>query len=235
MAWRPSSYLIEGELDNTAPGRVTGWMIFKGLEKRVTFDLAGDFHRDIRGAKLRLFGDGERADTNEAAAYLHGMSRHQTGQAGDITAGRAPQDYGDYPYIEWYGQHNGRVVIELDRDAVEVIGRPIPWIESDPISRAGQQQNMAAFLGSLVQEISSSDHTAASQTPPESVPDTQPASDPGYTHWVIENGVIVGEAREIEPIDDQLCIAYVRLFRLPEQAEYGRIAIDQLRLKHPAR
>ncbi len=226
MAWRPSSYLIEGELDNSTPGRVTGWMLFKGLEKRVTFDLAGDFHRDIRGAKLRLFGDGERADTNEAAAYMHGMSRHQTGQAGDITAGREPQDCGDYPYIEWYGQHNGRVVIELDRDAVEVVGRPIPWLESDPISRAGQQQNMATFLGSLVQEIGSSHHAAAPQTPP--------ASDPDYTHWVIENAVVVGEAREIELIDDDLCMAYVRLFRLPEKAEYGRIATDQLRLKHPS-
>jgi hypothetical protein len=26
MAWRPMKYLIEGELDNTRPGRVTEWM-----------------------------------------------------------------------------------------------------------------------------------------------------------------------------------------------------------------
>jgi hypothetical protein len=30
MAWRPSEYLIDGELDNTTPGKVTGWMRFAG-------------------------------------------------------------------------------------------------------------------------------------------------------------------------------------------------------------
>ncbi len=28
MAWRPTEYLLEGELDNTTPGKVTGWMQF---------------------------------------------------------------------------------------------------------------------------------------------------------------------------------------------------------------
>jgi len=39
MAWRPTEYLIEGELDNTNPGKVTGWMRFAGLKDKVTFDL----------------------------------------------------------------------------------------------------------------------------------------------------------------------------------------------------
>jgi len=39
MAWRPTEYLIEGRLDNTAPGKVTGWMTFAGLKEKVTFDL----------------------------------------------------------------------------------------------------------------------------------------------------------------------------------------------------
>ena len=54
MAWRPTQYLIEGELDNTQPGKVTGWMRFAGLKQLVTFDLSGNFHRDIRGAKIRF-------------------------------------------------------------------------------------------------------------------------------------------------------------------------------------
>ena len=57
MAWRPSGYLIEGELDNTKRGKVTGWMRFVGLSRNVTFDLKGDFHRDIRGTRIRFKGD----------------------------------------------------------------------------------------------------------------------------------------------------------------------------------
>ena len=56
MAWRPMRFLIEGVLDNTVRGKVTGWMRFVGLQGKVTFDLDGNFHRDIRGAdRLVLF------------------------------------------------------------------------------------------------------------------------------------------------------------------------------------
>ena len=34
MAWRPSEYLIDGELDNTNPGKVTGWMRFAGMRRK---------------------------------------------------------------------------------------------------------------------------------------------------------------------------------------------------------
>ena len=46
MTWRPNKYLIEGELDNTKPGKVTGWLRFAGLQGTVTVDLKGDFDRD---------------------------------------------------------------------------------------------------------------------------------------------------------------------------------------------
>ena len=62
MAWRPNEQFIEGILDNTTPGKVTGWMRFAGMKDRIIFDLDGDFHRDIRGAKVRLRRDGESAN-----------------------------------------------------------------------------------------------------------------------------------------------------------------------------
>lgn len=150
MAWRPTQYLIEGELDNTIPGRVTGWMKFWGKEETVKFNLKGNFHRDIRGAKIRLHNDDyEEVDLLEAQEYLEGLVPVQTGVVGDITAGLPPQDYVSYCYVEWYGDENGRVVVELETDQVEVIGRPIPFIESDPISRDEQDRNMFEFLAGL--------------------------------------------------------------------------------------
>ena len=154
MAWRPTEYLIEGELDNTYPGKVTGWMRFAGMNEKVTFDLEGNFHRDIRGAKICFTGDAYEDPQNaEGEEYFEGFSQHQTGPVGDITTGLPPQDYVNYPYIEWYSEQNGRVVIELEPVQIEVIGPPIPAIESDPVSREQQGQNMAAFLGGLAAEL----------------------------------------------------------------------------------
>jgi hypothetical protein len=152
MAWRPTQYLIEGELDNTHPGKVTGWMRFAGKKEKVTFDLEGDFHRDIRGAKI-LFSNGAEVNIDEAQGYMGGLASHQTGNVGDITAGLPPKDYVNYPYIEWYSNENGRVVIELEPGQVEVIGTPIPALESDPVSRKEQAENMAGFLCGLAAEL----------------------------------------------------------------------------------
>jgi hypothetical protein len=154
MAWRVSAYLIEGELDNTHLGQVTGWMQFAGMNEKMTFDLKGDFHRDIRGAKIHFTGDAFETDPPaDAQNEMEGLAVQQTGQVGDITAGRPPADYVNYPYIEWYSEENGRVVVELEPVQVEVIGTPIPACESDPISREQQQRNMAEFLGDVAAEV----------------------------------------------------------------------------------
>ncbi len=223
MAWRPTQYLIEGELDNTVAGKVTGWMQFASLDGTMTFDLAGDFHRDIRGAKIRLRGDGQE-NGSAARNRMAGLSLEQTGDVGDITAGREPRDYAAYPYIEWYSEENGRVVIELDADQVEVIGTPIPTCESDPVSREEQAGKMAGFLAGI---------SAAANVPAVLAGTSKPiVSDPQFTHWVVEQERLVGEAHSVEAAHDDMSFAYVRLFSMPELAERGYIATAQLRTKN---
>ena len=176
MAWRPTRYLIEGELDNTERRKVTGWVQFLGLESRVTFDLVGEFHRDIRGAKIEFYGfGGITANARKAAEYFNGFATHQTGKVGDITAGLPPRDYSHYPYIEWYSDQNGRVVLELDPEQLEVIGTPIPACESDPISTQDQHENMAEFLRQMRDEYrSESDSDNHRRQPPPIQPGDQP-------------------------------------------------------------
>jgi len=153
MAWRPHENLIGGELNNSVPGKVTGWIMFVGMDKPVKLDLMGDFHRDIRGTKVRIRNPNPTQD-GDRVKYLEGFSPIQTGDVGDMTAGFPPADYvSGYVYLEWYSEQNGRVVLELDQDQIEVIGTPIPACESDPVSREKQQQNMAAFLGGMAQEL----------------------------------------------------------------------------------
>ena len=155
MAWRPTHYLIEGLLDNTTLGQVTGWMRFAGKKQKVMFDLTGDFHRDIRGAKIYLKGPVCTRSFNsvKAAEYMKGFSIHQKGKTGDITAGFAPADYvSGRVYIEWYSEANGRVVIELPQENVEVIGKPVPWEKCEPVSRKQQAENMAEFLQGVARQ-----------------------------------------------------------------------------------
>jgi len=224
MAWRPTQYLIEGELDNTQPGKVTGWMRFVGIRQLVTFDLRGNFHRDIRGAKIRFRQNDPPQPSNEASRYMEGFATEQTGDVGDITSGLPPQDYVEYPYIEWYSEQNGRVVLELDKDEVEVIGRPIPACESDPICRQKQAQNMARFIAGICAELQV----------PAVCPSLQVVSDPKFSHWVTEQGRIIGEAHSVEAGTNGMSFAFVRLFSMPEQAEYGYIDSRNLQAKNIA-
>ena len=129
-------------------------MKFAGIEEKVLFDLQGDFHRDIRGAKIALQGsDYLVMDEQKAQAYFDLFSQKQTGKAGDITAGLPPYDYVRHPYIEWFGDYNGRVVIELNPSQIEIVGTPIPYIESDPVSREEQDQLLKRFLQDMANDL----------------------------------------------------------------------------------
>ena len=167
MAWRPTKYLLEGSMDNTRPGKVTGWMKFAGMKEKVTFDLEGDFHRDIRGASIRLIG-GYRGSEAKAVENMEGFALHQKGKAGDITAGLPPIDYVDYPLVEFYSDSNGRVVLELERDQVQVIGTPIPPEQTTPISREQQWDNLTEFTGGCAASLGRTQSSEPStETSPE--------------------------------------------------------------------
>lgn len=154
MAWRPTRFLVEGMLDNTCPKKVRGWMRFVGVKGKVTFDLEGDFHKDIRGAKIRftdnMEGNTEKVNAEEAREYMKPFARHQTGAVGDITAGLPSANcVSGYCYLEWFSMDNGRVVIDLEESQVEFLKKPIPASETEPISRDEQARTMAEFLTGL--------------------------------------------------------------------------------------
>jgi hypothetical protein len=93
MAWRPHPNLIDGELSNRVPGKVTGWMRFFRRRKqplRVVFDLAGDFHEDIRGSDIVLKNDAptdRNISLERDGTYMEGFDPVQRGTVGDMTAG----------------------------------------------------------------------------------------------------------------------------------------------------
>jgi hypothetical protein len=211
MAWRPYANLIDGELDNRIPKKITGWMRFfrNGQQPlRVTFDLAGDFHEDIRGTVIRLSNPYPSEEYLDEGTYMHGFNPMQTGTAGDITAGlplgawtealaedlmkrnelfwdergirgsereKERQDfaeryrahiaagdlyypYVEYPYIEWYSEKNGRVVLELYPSQLEVVKVVVPLKEKTPAELLEDEKKRVAafgsFFGAMVEDLS---------------------------------------------------------------------------------
>lgn len=122
MAYRPTQYVIEGELDNTRRGIVTGWISFAGISKKVKINLTGDFHESIRGTKLRFHGYGAFSNPKKAKSYMEYFSVNQEGKAGDILVEKPDKNDVNYSYIEWYSADSGRVVLEMR--GVEVIDQP---------------------------------------------------------------------------------------------------------------
>ena len=109
MAWRPYSNLIDGEIDNRVPGKVTGRLRFhrNGREPlSVALDLAGDFHDDIRGKLIRLSNPEPRDEYGDAdGTYMDGFAEVQQGTAGDITAGLSPGPWSDALAEKLMAQH----------------------------------------------------------------------------------------------------------------------------------
>ena len=117
--------------------------------------LISDFHRDIRGAKIRFCNDDYKAEGEiEAAEYMRSFAVCQRGKVGDMTAGFEPADYvKGYCYLEWYSDQNGRVVIELEQDKVEVIGESLPADICEPTCRRQQQKNITDFMATLAKQL----------------------------------------------------------------------------------
>jgi len=86
MAWRPYPNLIEGELSNRIPGKVTGWMRFFRRRRQplgVVFDLEGDFHEDIRGSDIVLRNDmptDKNISLERDGTYMEGFDPLQRGK-----------------------------------------------------------------------------------------------------------------------------------------------------------
>jgi hypothetical protein len=90
----------------------------------------------------------------KAESYMEGMAAHKVGKVGDMTAGLPPYDYTEgSAYLEWYSEENGRVVVELGSDQVQVIGTPVAACSAEPISRKEQEENMTEFLGQCARDL----------------------------------------------------------------------------------
>ena len=115
MAWRVHENLVEGEMDNTTPGRISGTLRFVGRAGEVTLDLAGDMAGDLRGKRIRL--NNPAAGERNAALHRKGtyMRLFRARQHGEVDSIKCLDD--GFLHAAWYDETNGRVVLELPTEA----------------------------------------------------------------------------------------------------------------------
>lgn len=163
MAWRPTSLVLGGELDNTRRGRVTGWIELEGREQPLRLNLNGNCHGDLAGWRFQIVRL-EPVPAWEEPSTLQGISTQQTGKVGDITADMTvryfdcpieeflmrrklgepvPEEMRKCLYLEWYSSQNGRVVIQCTRLGVNRLGKQA-FILSEEEYEQGLQANERA-------------------------------------------------------------------------------------------
>ena len=136
MAWRIEQAVIRGEIDNTVEGRTTGRIWLAGCDAPLLLSLDGDCWRDLAGTRLHFENPAPKPGPETA-----GLAVDQSGVIGDMTASRKakvplvsdeefqtlcreqqeiPFEWRNLLYLEWFGEFNGRVVIEASTFALSI-------------------------------------------------------------------------------------------------------------------
>jgi len=136
MAWRIHERVNKGEIDNRQRDRVRGQIWLVGRDEPIRLDLSGNCLRDLAGCLVKF----ENPQPKPAADEDVDLADRQSGAAGEITAsrkmrvfdvpleealritreGKAPPEHmGNCFYLEWFGDTNGRVVIESTEYKIE--------------------------------------------------------------------------------------------------------------------
>ena len=180
MAWRPSEWVIDGELDNTTLGWTIGWIKIKGRAEPLRLKLAGNCHPDLAGWKFKIVRTDPIPDWAEPLNHLESIATDQSGHVGDVTADQDIRDFecspdefvkrsnaGDQPpttwrkalYLEWFSNRNGRCVIQSTRLAVQRIGkRAFELTEEEWVEQAKQNADeMNHFMLQLSDVLESQD------------------------------------------------------------------------------
>lgn len=168
MAWRIERAVIRGIIDNTVEGLTTGTVWLAGRETPLQLRLMGDCWRDLAGTRLAF--ENPHPDPSPETA---GLAEQQAGVVGDMTASRkcrvcatddeeleelddlgvpVPCAWHNTLYLEWFGDFNGRVVIEA-LDFILTIS-PQEW-EMDEDAEAAQKlanlNSMRDFMALVIQ------------------------------------------------------------------------------------
>ena len=167
MAWRLGEHVLSGELDNTQRGWTTGWLQLQGREEPLRLKLVGNCHPDLAGWKFRIVRSEPIPDWVKPSNF-EGVVTEQNGTVGDVTASQKRRDFecsprefvaraslGEAPptewrpalYLEWFGNRNGRILVESTRLRVEKLGeRTFGLTHEEALEQARQNQEEISYF-----------------------------------------------------------------------------------------
>ncbi len=192
--------------------------------------LTGDCWRDLAGRRLNFINPQPKPGDLEKLAGL------QEGAVGDITASRKvkvpeipldqigeyyaakkpwPWHWGNSLYLEWFSEHNGRIVIETVAYELKITGDPV-WEmteEEETEQRKASGAAIAGFMDRLVEAADAGQSKAMDDTPAE-------WDDKPYTEEAAE----LQQARSDQLVDR----IQARLAREGEGADYKKIMHEEI-------
>ena len=200
MAWRIRKNVAFGEIDNRTKGRVSGFLELANDGGRILLDLEGNTHPDLAGSLIRFRNPGNPTFRRED---FEGFARDQKGRAGDITASHRVKDllvptetflamdkeereksyqWANCLYLEWYGQTNGRIVMEGIGYEIEWIEGPLWKINEDDLREQAEksQEAMGHFFNQVsdameIEKARNADRNTEEVPPEEAAADAEAA------------------------------------------------------------
>ena len=245
MAWRIEESVIRGEIDNRTRGRVTGRIWFAGRAEPVELDLTGNAWRDLAGRRLEFVNPAP----DPPSADLEDFATRQTGTIGDCTASRKvkvpevsmdelmrlyklrqpfPWHWGNSLYLEWFGDENGRVVIESASYQLTV-SPDIAW-DMTPTEKEAQRAGNAEAMGGFMERLA-----GAVPVPPAAGADSPPADEDD--DWADDSRPQTeAEAEKMQADSDRLADRInARMEREGPNADFEKILEEELERRRQER
>ena len=179
MAWRIEQAVVRGEIDNTVEGRTRGRIWLAGCDAPLHLSLDGDCWRDLAGTRLYFENPAPRPGPETA-----GLAVDQCGVIGDMTASRKAKvplagdeelqalprgqqeiafEWRNTLYLEWFGNFNGRVVIEASTFALRISAHE--WELDEDAEAAQKLANLNAMRDFMTLVIQRRDADAPGAEP----------------------------------------------------------------------
>lgn len=176
MAFRIHDSVVRGEIDNRIRGIVRGKIWVEGRAEPIALELKGNAWPDLAGCLLK-FTNPKRCSPRRQLASLHALQR---GTIGDLTASRKVRVFdipteeaylmckrGEKPtahianclYLEWFSDHNGRVVIESTDYILDISAPEWRLSPEEDLDRARlASEGMERFTHGLTEAIEKHQH-----------------------------------------------------------------------------
>lgn len=121
MTLRLDGLVVRGEIDNTRPYNVCGWLKLRGHRTPLTLNLTGDCGPSLKGLRVRFEHPVPPDDREEEdAPDLDGLAWQQIGPTGAMGIEFAGAGQPGRLSLEWFSQ-NGRVTLDLPDPVLEAV------------------------------------------------------------------------------------------------------------------